>query len=678
MASYKVAVVEHSVAPNGRELVSFAVRMPRVVLAELNTHRQLCLAGDSVLEFDLPGGTRKGGYRRVHKMRIDEFVDKWINGARRTGANPKRSCDLSWIETDKSYPVGELASGMGMSGSTNLNNACRLGDLPAEKRNRVWWVLGRDFLVWRGRSPEHTRFDMRGKLSGMRIRQLNETTGDVQWSRVSDALYSGVKEVFQVTAGGYSVSGSSDHLVFTVSGWKRIGDLIQGVDKLIVRRFGKPEDEHNDPNRLRKINGAWRSVWQRKQRERMTANDPLCRRCRVAPVEDIHHVIPVYEDPSLAFAESNITALCESCHNTCHRKQGWQGGTRLYAAAVEVNVVVSRGSEHTYDLTISGNFPNFIANGVVVHNSRNTGSSRAMPMLSVVDGVEIGTIPEVEKNPYIPGPTPDGSPLCGNGKGMVATEPLDPENVRAGQEVYRAACRDAVFHARRLVQLGWHKQDVNRLIEPFQWVRTLITSTHWPNFFALRTDVRAYPPFRFIARCMYVAYRASRPDVKIWASEGGVGCDPRRYWHLPFIDSADVDEARRLAADNPGEVVPPGFRSAVDVRLAVWSAARCCRISGHKFGGGKDYAADVRTYRTLVESLPRHSSPLEHQAFTDPRAGGAYKPSNFGGGWVQHRKLIDQETTNEFAPTDDTVASWNLPDRADTGGVFAGVPGIDW
>ena len=133
---YKAKVVADSVSPAGVRLTTLEVTMPRIVLAEFNTHRMLCLAGDAELEFDLPGGS-KGRFKRVHRMRIDEFVDKWLRGARRYAANPKREVDLSWVEADREYDTGTIAARLGMASACNLNRLCRDGVLPADRKSVV-------------------------------------------------------------------------------------------------------------------------------------------------------------------------------------------------------------------------------------------------------------------------------------------------------------------------------------------------------------------------------------------------------------------------------------------------------------------------------------------------------------------------------------------------------------
>lgn len=181
-------------------ITTMELTYPRCIHSEFMTHRTFCLAGDSMLEFDLPGGSKKSR-RRIFPMRLDEFVDKWHNGARRVGAKPKMDSDLSIIESEQEYRAKEAAELLGLANATNINRMCREGVLPGRKNNLAkgepWLLKGKDIVAWRESVPEDTRYDMRDRLKGMRIRQLNEDTGDIQYSHVTDCIYSGLKEVFE-------------------------------------------------------------------------------------------------------------------------------------------------------------------------------------------------------------------------------------------------------------------------------------------------------------------------------------------------------------------------------------------------------------------------------------------------------------------------------------------------
>ena len=598
--------------PNTR-LTTLELTFPRFILAEFNTHRQFCLAGDAVLEFDLPSGGKNTDYR-VHRMRVDAFVDKWLNGARRTGANPKRECDLSVIDLEQTYTAREVSDLLKYEYSM-VNKAARDGAVQATKPHgsRVWHMTGAAVVAWRAAAPAHTRFGMQDRLRGMRIRQLNEITGDIQHSTVTDAWESGTKPVYQVTAGAFSVAGSADHRVYTTEGWKTIGELSVG-DLLVVQKFGKRDEEHADPLRLKKIDGKWRSTWQRDVRQTMVSEDPMCRTCRAAKGVDTHHIVPVHTCPERAFDLTNVTLLCKQCHDEAHSTQGWQGGMYLYGAAVPVTAVVLRGEEPTYDLAIAGQFPNFLANGVVVHNSRNSASSRAIPVEK--------RIAEVLRDPFIP------EAFAANKRGMQAGDLLDAFDNETVRNVWLRG-RDAMAGvAQFFVDYDVHKQWANRPLELFAFHTVVVSSCYWDNWDALRISSMAQPEIATIAKMAYEARKASTPR------ELSVG-----DWHLPYVQD--------------DELATRDFDKLVKV-----STARCARVSYLTQNNIRDHAEDIKLYERLA--APGHMSPFEHPARVGswgplaegwpedadiPR--GVYNAEklagNFSPPWIQHRKELPGE-----------------------------------
>lgn len=632
--SMSARVILDSIGPNDVRLTTFELTLPRIVLAEFNTHRMLCLAGDSVLEFDLPSA--KTG-RKLYKMRLDEFVDKWTGGARREGSNPKQDLDTSWAEDAAVYSTYEVASRLGMANTSPVNRACREGDLKAFRRDgdRAWWTTGADVKRWRRTSPEHTRFDMRARLAGMRIRQFNEATQDIQWSHVVNAVYSGVKEVFELRAGDYVVAGSKDHLILTSRGWQRIEDIQVG-EFIVVRKFGKHEDERADPLRLKKIDGRWRSGWQRKMRDELAAQDPVCRKCRHKSGVCIHHIVPVYEAPELAFDAKNITLLCEFCHESEHEKQGWQGGTYLYGGMAEVREIRARGLQPTYDLEIAGAFPNFIANGVVVHNSRNSASSRAIPFAKMVE--------RVRHDPFVPKRWPR------NQKGMQATEYLEGKDEVNAEALWKCVRSDVVGYAQGLADLDVHKAICNRLLEPFLFHTIVFTATELENFYALRADKMAQDEIREPTEMLIEAYEKSTP-MQLKSGE----------WHLPFVTDYDLfrEENGQWSArhDEAGRISDKGTLELVDPDWLYWtkiSAARCARVTHLNHEGKRDLVDDEALYKRLVQ--PGHMSPLEHPAqaltreqwrvqATEMASDWIYDRVPVGNfwGWLQFRKTIEHE-----------------------------------
>ena len=73
-------------------------------------------------------------------------------------------------------------------------------------------------------------------------------------------------------------------------------------------------------------------------------------------------------------------------------------------------------------------------------------------------------------------------------------------------------------------EVGYHKQIVNRLTEPFQFIKVVVTATEWDNFFKLRLHEDAQPEIHELARCMLEAMEKSEPTYL-----------EEDEWHLPYI-----------------------------------------------------------------------------------------------------------------------------------------------
>ncbi len=109
-----------------------------------------------------------------------------------------------------------------------------------------------------------------------------------------------------------------------------------------------------------------------------------------------HHIIPVWADLSRARDPLNLTTLCDACHREVHKNErdyverlggspvegtwikkvrvGWN---RLCVARLSRIVRIEfLGKRMTYDLEVEGPFHNFVANGIVTHNSVNEYSAR--------------------------------------------------------------------------------------------------------------------------------------------------------------------------------------------------------------------------------------------------------------------------------------------------------------
>jgi thymidylate synthase ThyX len=235
--------------------------------------------------------------------------------------------------------------------------------------------------------------------------------------------------------------------------------------------------------------------------------------------------------------------------------------------------------------------------------SRSTASSRAIPFQKMAQAVS--------DNPFYP------VQMGQNQKGMKAKMEIDPEKMEFARAGWERGSIECLRYADALHQLGVHKQVVNRMLEPWTYVTSIVTSTEWNNFFALRAHEDAQPEFQVLAYRMLEAFLESD------GTDSDIFDDVE--WHIPFFRHPDLttEESSLTLQDQ--------------IKIAV---ARCARISYNNFNGTINIKDDIRLHDDLVAN--GHMSPLEHVAFcdTDTRVHRSY--GNFKG-WVPYRKTIPNE-----------------------------------
>jgi hypothetical protein len=283
--------------------------------------------------------------------------------------------------------------------------------------------------------------------------------------------------------------------------------------------------------------------------------------------------------------------------------------------------------------TVRGRMPRCIWPEALTHRKfgRNARSSRAVPIQTMLG--------EIDRHPFVPWH------WGMNQKGMQADEECNAE-VRfdeqhpAGERIWLTrenawlnASEEAVRSAESFMNAGYHKQVVNRLLEPFMWIDVIITSTDWANFEWLRNHSDAEPHLQDWAKLCMDAIRSC--EVTELSTD---------QWHLPYITGEDTEAAYMEFGETlEGEQL--GWEW-----LRKISAARCARISYKPFDGDPSYDRELQRYAGLVSSDHIHASPMEHQAMPDTgfKRGTTQKfdnPELHGNldGWVQYRKLIPGE-----------------------------------
>lgn len=306
-------------------------------------------------------------------------------------------------------------------------------------------------------------------------------------------------------------------------------------------------------------------------------------------------------------------------------------------------------------------YPRFILAELNTHRqlSKNSSSSRAIPIKNMLS--------QIEDNMAVP-------VYWGKAKsGMQADSEVDEDSVWWYREKWKFAYDEVSYRVEQLSDLvegkkgfmqALHKQIPNRLIEPFQMMKTVITGTEWDNFFNLRIHPDAQPEICMLAYKMYKAMEESKP-IELKGGE----------WHLPYVNLGWNGKGELCYADD-------GFDFITLEEAIKLSAASCASVSYRTEGMTLEKAEKI--FDMLIKAEVVHSSPFEHLAtpvskelFLEEDTGCSYdiderRSVNVGShpktwekgvthvnkqgelcsgnlrGWIQYRHLLPNNTCWEF------------------------------
>jgi len=301
----------------------------------------------------------------------------------------------------------------------------------------------------------------------------------------------------------------------------------------------------------------------------------------------------------------------------------------------------------TFELT----YHRYIHGEFMTHRlfSRNAMSSRAVPVAKMLDAIR--------QAPAMPIHWGKNQP------GMQAKEECDEiiENCFSyfnREDWWQSAKDEMIEYAEGFASAGYHKQIVNRLVEPFQMMKTVMTATELDNFFWLRLDEDAQPEIFELARCVRECLEKSEPEL----------LQPGE-WHTPYVLHKNTAQRGVLYYLQDGQDLK--FISKEEA-LAI-SSSCCAQVSYRNLDNTYDKAMAI--YGRLLSGAKVHASPFEHQA--TPMKGEfskyGYDPSvNLAGynvsweegithvdrkgqfwsgnfcGFIQHRQLLDNHNCTDY------------------------------
>ncbi|WP_319665334.1 FAD-dependent thymidylate synthase [Streptomyces sp. MI02-7b] len=340
-------------SPFEHNSMTFFVSAPIFVFREFMRHRVgWCLAGDTEITLESEAGTlRRRSIRELHRLWHLGVEDRlpasaggvtWHPAAGRWRAEVRRGDERHYLGLHESREAAESA----VVEFREQDPGTRLRTLESVRRNHV--------------------------------RCYDEETLLPRRARITDVMESGVKQLLKITtSSGRVLRCSVDHAVLTPEGWAKAGELAVGDAVMGAGPEREPSRPPVPPALARGI-----GVWTSRQRERLIGATGTCHLCaRSFPREELalDHRVPVAADLARALDEGNLAPVCEECHT---RKSGEEqaaaqdGAVTGTALPDPIVSIAQDGEEMTYDLSVEGPWHNFLADGIVVHNSYNEESGR--------------------------------------------------------------------------------------------------------------------------------------------------------------------------------------------------------------------------------------------------------------------------------------------------------------
>lgn len=255
------------------------------------------------------------------------------------------------------------------------------------------------------------------------IRSFREDEGLVRLNKALEFVKSGVKDVYKLTLNnGRFLRATSDHPVMTKTGFVMMRDLLSQssyvmCDSLHAKKSGNKEKKMRDSYYRTKYHPHQRLVRSSNKAKRKKAdfyritahrgvyeanlNNLSVEAFRYILINDMERSKSLqFSDPNMVIHHinnnhhdndpRNLALITHKEHMAIHshiNRKNFNQGIPSYSKAISIEY---DGEEMTYDIRCHAPYHNFVANGIVVHNS---GKSRVIKELIVNKGVTALIVP---------------------------------------------------------------------------------------------------------------------------------------------------------------------------------------------------------------------------------------------------------------------------------------------
>lgn len=389
--------------------VCYEIETSLAIATQIVRHRsfsfqQFCITGDTEVYFEKPQKLKKG-IKTSYKLTIEHLYRNWKK-------NPKtyEKMYLRVLDTDTNEFTTAHLKEVFKSGEKDVflvTLACGK-KIECSKDHKFMtengsWLPLKDIVGLSQASTGKAVIERRAKIA------VNGIPAHQNKNWLEQAKLRSIKSKKGVQ-GIADEAGVSYH---TIRKWLRIHELTFSKKEVAEYReiwnkgkTGYKNKPHSEETRAKMRaaaktgpdNPLWRGGVKRDERQKICdyiskyrnkiyeKYDYKCSDCKViGSTLHLHHIKPVYSHPELAYDINNIEPLCKDCHHKHHNINGdqkvWKKrskGNLMVLRYSEIQTVEYKGKKMTYDLEVDHSSHNYVANGIVTHNSQRYSEAEGM------------------------------------------------------------------------------------------------------------------------------------------------------------------------------------------------------------------------------------------------------------------------------------------------------------
>jgi len=390
------------------EQVSFGVEIvtSRAIATQILRHKSMyfsefCIAGDSEIYFDTPYRIKKGK-KGAYKMKIKDLYRKWTKDSflRSRIANmhlrffDTKTQAFGYTKIREVFSTGQkevfkitLSNGRSITSTKEHKFLTKEGFAPLEQivgleiaKNGKATMTKLGEIACNGQ-PAYRNLEW---LAAAKERCIENKTGVPGIATEAGVSYHTIRKWLKILKLQFSKKETAS--IYSVWNKGHFGYKNGPVSEATREKMRKSAKRGSQSNLWR--GGVERSF--RRQvcefvnskrsevlkRDRWTCNSCKCYGGKL----EIHHIQPVYQRPDLACDINNLQVLCRSCHDTVHKTHAkeWRErhlGNTVIPRWAQIEKIEYIGVQPTYDIEVHDESHNYVANGIVTHNSQRYAKS---------------------------------------------------------------------------------------------------------------------------------------------------------------------------------------------------------------------------------------------------------------------------------------------------------------